>query len=86
MKTKQQLLAELLTTCLELNDENFTVFFDYAGHINRVDIRLHQTGWKSQADWDYQWGIYTYGEFNAKKMPINHRPTTPTKSRINRRT
>lgn len=67
MKTKQQLLSELFLSCIELNDDNFTVFCGHHGHINQIDIAVHKFGWKSGSDPDFYDAFYT--EFCADDEP-----------------
>lgn len=38
-------LGELVELCHELNGEDFHVFFDYSGHINKFALRVHMGGW-----------------------------------------
>lgn len=40
-------LGELVELCHELNGEDFSVFFDYSGHIRRFALSLHMGGWVS---------------------------------------
>lgn len=66
MKTKNELLAELLITCVELNDKNFSVFFDYHGHVDTIDIRVHTQGWSERSSYDRNIVIHTCDRFKGE--------------------
>lgn len=34
-----------------------TMFFEFAGHVGTVDVRLYNNGWESGSDYDYDWWI-----------------------------
>lgn len=38
-------LGELVELCHELNSEDFSVFFEYSGHVNKFSLRVHMGGW-----------------------------------------
>lgn len=38
-------LGELVELCHELNGEDFSVFFDYSGHISNFALSVHMGGW-----------------------------------------
>lgn len=38
-------LGELVELCHELNSEDFSVFFEYSGHVNSFTLRVHMDGW-----------------------------------------
>ena len=67
MKTKQQLLSELFLTCIELNDDDFTVFCDCHGHIKTIQIRVCEYGYNKSNDWGFEFEIYTNEHFNDEE-------------------
>ena len=67
MKTKQEFLAELFTTCVELTDDDFTVFCHYYGHTQQIDVSIHPNGWHNGSTKDYDFSISTDGKFVAGK-------------------
>lgn len=38
-------LGELVELCHELNGGDFSVIFDYLGHVNRFSLWVHMGGW-----------------------------------------
>lgn len=52
-------LSELFELCVELNKPDFTVFFDFAGHIDHIQINIHFGGWKRLNDSDHDISVYT---------------------------
>ncbi|MGL6120169.1 MAG: hypothetical protein ACRC0V_06635 [Fusobacteriaceae bacterium] len=40
-------IVEIFKKCLELNSDNFHVFLDYSGHVDKIDVRVIKGGYKS---------------------------------------
>lgn len=38
-------LGELVELCHELNSDDFSVFFDYSGHVRSFSLKVHMGGW-----------------------------------------
>lgn len=37
-----------------------TMFFEFAGHVGTVDVRLYNNGWESGSNYDFDWWIPLY--------------------------
>lgn len=69
-KRKRKQIHELLDLVLDINglelrDQSITgnlptVFFDFSGHVGRIDIRIYQAGWASGKDYDAEIWPRTY--------------------------
>ena len=46
--------AQLSKLCIKLNSDDFTVFCDFFGHTNTINIRVHLGGWKEGQSWNWQ--------------------------------
>lgn len=46
--------AQLTKLCIKLNSDDFTVFCEFQGHINTIQIRVYLGGWVeyTNADWN----------------------------------
>lgn len=69
-KRKRKQIHELLDLVLDINglelrDQSITgnlptVFFDFSGHVGRIDVRIYQAGWASGKDYDAEIWPRTY--------------------------
>ena len=44
--TKAQSVAKLAQWCVENSSETFSAFFRYHAHVNKVEIDIHNDGWR----------------------------------------
>ena len=44
------LIQALTYKAITANREGYTVFVNFSGHINAIDLDIHPSGWRSQAD------------------------------------
>ena len=53
------LILEIMKVTLEKNrrDKN-TIFIDFSGHCNLLEVYVHKNGWKQERDRDYDINIY----------------------------
>lgn len=51
-------LSEIMAFAFAANSANYTVFVDYSGHTNQVDVRVYHGGWVPKADFTHKWTAY----------------------------
>jgi len=53
-----EFILKLIERCMEINrTTEHTVFFDFYGHVNKIDIRVYCDGWRSGMDPTYQFEL-----------------------------
>lgn len=45
MSNKHKTFGDLANLCLELNNPDFHVFLNLSGHVNALDLEVHNGGW-----------------------------------------
>lgn len=51
---KQTLALELLTRCMKISENTpHDVFFEFAPHINAIEVHIHLHGWKNDKNGSY---------------------------------
>lgn len=56
---ERELILKIIERVLEINSkERNTIFINYSGHVNELDIRIHKKGWKTYQDPDYSKDVY----------------------------
>lgn len=47
----KELLQKIILKVYEINEETkHTVFLDFSGHVNKLEIRIYEKGWKVEED------------------------------------
>ncbi len=47
----KELLQKIILKVYEINEETkHTVFLDFSGHVNKLEIRIYEKGWKDEED------------------------------------
>ena len=57
-KEQSDALTKLSTWCFENNSDTFSVFFNYMGHCNSVDVSVCVDGWKVNNEKNYSLHIH----------------------------
>lgn len=67
---EREYVDALYRLCMDINSNDnvpATAFFELAGHVNSVTIRVHKSGWHANTKCDYNWVLYFDDElFEAK--------------------
>lgn len=62
------LVLEIMKITLEKNKEHKnTIFVDYHGHIDAIQVRVYRNGWNADDDPDYNATAYLSGIYDDKK-------------------
>jgi hypothetical protein len=69
---EREKLHEILDLVLDLNEQGKTAFFEYAGHVEKVSVRVYEEGWKPYADATYEANIYVDEEMSDVGRNIDH--------------
>ena len=63
-----ELVLEIMKITLEKNKEHKnTIFIDYSGHTDAIQVRVYRNGWNADDDPDYNATAYLSGIYDDKK-------------------
>lgn len=63
-----ELVLEIMKIALEKNKEHKnTIFVDYCGHTDQIQVRVYRNGWNADDDPDYNAIAYLSGIYDDKK-------------------
>ncbi len=63
-----ELVLEIMKIALEKNKEHKnTIFVDYHGHTDQIQVRVYRNGWNADDDPDYNAIAYLSGIYDDKK-------------------
>lgn len=57
---------KLLSMCIEAKKNGHDCFFEYAAHVEKIDIRIFINGWVTGANEDFSFEYYPNNEKNKK--------------------
>lgn len=68
--TQRKYLNKLFNFALTNNSDDFHIFFNFSGHVEKIGIDVHLGGWEEDSKPDYSNYFYLDGEEDVENKPI----------------